>query len=51
VGRLLEDGAAPAVTWGMTREREPGLEAFFAIDHKAGTRISRRELERLRASS
>ncbi|MFJ4554490.1 hypothetical protein ACIP4Q_00125 [Streptomyces massasporeus] len=51
VGRLLDDGAAPAVTWGMTREREPGLEAFFAIDHKAGTRIPRRELERLRAQS
>lgn len=51
VGRLLDDGAAHAVTYGTAEQHEPGLEAFFKREHKAGTRVSRRELERLRASS
>ncbi|MFE6194827.1 hypothetical protein [Streptomyces sp. NPDC057838] len=51
VGRLLDDGAAHAVTYGLPQQREPGLEAFFERKHRAGTRISRRELERIRRSS
>ncbi|MFF4572718.1 hypothetical protein [Streptomyces sp. NPDC001410] len=51
VGRLLDDGSAHAVTYGTDHDEEPGLEAFFQIKHKRGTRIPRRQLERRRASS
>ncbi|CAL9418672.1 hypothetical protein SUDANB105_01798 [Streptomyces sp. enrichment culture] len=50
VGRLLDDGAAHAVTYGTQTPEEPELEAFFQLKHETGTRISRRELERVRAS-
>ncbi|HZF92307.1 hypothetical protein [Streptomyces sp.] len=50
VGRLLDDGAAHAVTYA-TRAEEPALRVLFQRKHKTGTRISRRELERVRASS
>jgi hypothetical protein len=50
VGRLLDDGAAHAVTYGTRTPEEPGLEAFFQIKHRTGSRISRRELERVRTA-
>jgi hypothetical protein len=51
VGRLLDDGSAHAVTYGMRPPAEPGLQAFFQIKHARGTRISRARLERARSSS
>ncbi|WP_189939212.1 hypothetical protein [Streptomyces aurantiogriseus] len=51
VGRLLDDGAAHAVTYGSRLDAEPGLEALFSVKHKRGTRFPRRALERARASS
>ncbi|MCX4529147.1 hypothetical protein OG982_26225 [Streptomyces sp. NBC_01551] len=50
VGRLLDDGSAHAVTFDDDAD-EPGLREYFRIKHKRGTRISRRELIRVRLSS
>ncbi|MER6344760.1 hypothetical protein ACWC10_18970 [Streptomyces sp. NPDC001595] len=50
-GRLLDDGGAHAVTYDTRTPEEPALEAFFQIEHKRGTRIPRKELERVRGSS
>ncbi|MCB5163755.1 hypothetical protein LG634_02705 [Streptomyces bambusae] len=52
IGRLLDDGAAHAVTYDDDgRSEESGLSALFVKDLPRGTRISRRELERARNSA
>ncbi|MER7762222.1 hypothetical protein [Streptomyces sp. NPDC097619] len=49
VGRLLDDGAAPAVTYEDDgRAAEPGLTALFSREHPSGTRFTRRQLEQAR---
>ncbi|MEU9861937.1 hypothetical protein AB0D99_13735 [Streptomyces sp. NPDC047971] len=49
VGRLLDDGGAHAVTFDDDKD-EPGLGAYFRIEHERGTRLTRRELVRARGS-
>ncbi|MFJ7158872.1 hypothetical protein ACIQUQ_28565 [Streptomyces sp. NPDC101118] len=52
VGRLLDDGGAHAVTYdGGGGAPEPGLGALFKKEHRRGTRFTRRQLERARAST
>ncbi|MFD7645752.1 hypothetical protein ACFV4P_34490 [Kitasatospora sp. NPDC059795] len=49
VGRLLDDGNSPPVTWEILRDSdESELEKFFQVDHKTGRRFTRRKLERVR---
>ncbi|GCE01587.1 hypothetical protein EHYA_09353 [Embleya hyalina] len=51
VGALLDDGAAPAVTYRDGRARdESNLEAFLQLKHPRGTRLPRRLLENVRAN-
>lgn len=52
VGRLLDDGAAHAITSsdGSTRATETNLRAFFQRKHPRGTRLPRRVLENVRAN-
>ncbi|MCX4902508.1 hypothetical protein [Streptomyces sp. NBC_00892] len=53
IGRLLDDGAAHALTYGDKGDvlnGEPKLEKFLQLKHQTGTRLNRRLLENVRAN-
>ncbi|MFB7212757.1 hypothetical protein [Streptomyces sp. NPDC056255] len=53
IGRLLDDGAAHALTYGDKGDvlnGEPKLEEFLQLKHQTGTRLNRRLLENVRVN-
>ncbi|WP_457469893.1 hypothetical protein [Streptomyces sp. TE4109] len=53
IGRLLDDGAAHALTYGDKGDvlnGEPKLEKFLQLKHQTGTRLNRRLLENVRTN-
>lgn len=48
IGRLLDDGTSPALTYADDIHTEPNLEAFLADKYKPGTVLPRDILQRIR---